>query len=180
MTTCKDFNTGSPRRKCRSVRGYLKGITSSTYRSRIRAGVRHSRARAGLPPSWDRVNRALRNLLVTAIFEVENALESRCLGQPDHPAVIEMRAVRHRVEADLGWGHGDDDEQPVEDGQAASDLVGWGRGDCEDCGRSGDFVAKVRGRFRCGPCSHQEVMKKPAPKPAVRLLDQEAKRSCAA
>ncbi len=98
-------NGQARRHKARSVRAYLRGVRPH-YRTQIGRVLRDFLASKGVGRvSGGRIpcNRETRVALADSIFSVENDLESRHGGQPDHPAVVQMRQARHRVELDLDW-----------------------------------------------------------------------------
>ena len=98
-------NGQARRHKARSVRAYLRGVRPY-YKARIGRVLRESLAAQGVGRvSGGRIacNHRTRVALADSIFSVENDLESRLGGQPDHPAVVQMRQARHRVERDLEW-----------------------------------------------------------------------------
>lgn len=90
-----------------SVTKYFKGQpVSGMFKSRIRARALASMTSSGLDVSkhpLSNLNRSKREHLASAIFEVENDLESQGDGRPDHPTVVALRAVRNEVYDDLGW-----------------------------------------------------------------------------
>jgi hypothetical protein len=49
------------------------------------------------------MNSLKRELVHDSVFDVENGIESKNGGQPDHPAVVAMRAMRNRLMDDMGW-----------------------------------------------------------------------------
>ena len=107
----RNGDNGDRHHKARSVRAYLTGV-SSHYKARIGRVLRESLTSKGVGRvSGGRIpcNPKTRIALADSIFSVENDLESRHGGQPDHAAVVQMRRARNQVEIDLGWS--DDEEQ---------------------------------------------------------------------
>lgn len=49
------------------------------------------------------MNAGLRVLLHDSIFKVMDDLESKSVGQPDHPTVIQLRVALNLVADDLRW-----------------------------------------------------------------------------
>lgn len=94
---------------------YLKGIPA-----RFRTPIRKAAIRKGLTPTVERLkspdpltgasektryrmNPENREVLASAIFEIENEFESQGIGRPHHRAVVAMRAARNELYDDLGW-----------------------------------------------------------------------------
>ena len=91
--------------KVRRITHYVRGIRTG-YRRRIRQVLRRKLSELGVGRTSGGsipCNRKTRGILADSIFAVEDELESRNGGQPDHPAVVQMRAARNRVYDDLGW-----------------------------------------------------------------------------
>ena len=79
----------------KSVRSYLKVVSSPTMRSKVRSAMR--RRCGGV---WDGLNFQRREYLHDSIFEVVNELESR---EPDHPMVEPLFDAMNMVDDDMGW-----------------------------------------------------------------------------
>ena len=82
---------------------YLRAIKSQHHRTAVVHAYRDlaSSRNGGAPrPGWTDWHR---EILQDAILRVENDLESRKGGQPDHPTVVQMRGVRNRIMDELGW-----------------------------------------------------------------------------
>jgi hypothetical protein len=93
--------------KRNSVTKYFAGLRASGhYKAEIRRDMSTRLKAKGL---WvgqhplSQLNPAKREILHDCIFAVEDRLESRGGGQPDHPAVVALRTARNRVLDDLGW-----------------------------------------------------------------------------
>jgi hypothetical protein len=98
----------------KSTTQYFAGFTvSGGIKAEIRRralGLMQQRNIADFgPSSLSRMTPGRRACLSDAIFEVENRIESRGGGQPDHPTVVALRKVRNRVLDDLGWNEADGD-----------------------------------------------------------------------
>ncbi len=101
--------------KGRYIGTYLRGVRSH-FRTQIMRLFRDSLEpcdRRGSQGVGFKCNAKTREKLADAIFRVEDELESRCGGQPDHPVVVQMRKARHRVNVDLGWDEDVERDHPV-------------------------------------------------------------------
>jgi hypothetical protein len=91
--------------KIQSISHYVRGIRGN-YRRRISRIFRDLLAAGGVWESGDGhipCNHRTREMLADSVFMIEDELESKCGGQCDHPAVVEMRTARLRINLDLGW-----------------------------------------------------------------------------
>ena len=107
-------NLANGHRRLQTLRKYVRDVPPH-YRRRIWRVYEALANDRGIPRRSDGsrpTNQKSRVALADATFRVEDELESRNGGQPDHAAVIRMRAARHGLEADAGWGPEQQNGQP--------------------------------------------------------------------
>lgn len=90
---------------CNSSLQYLKGVKSKFDRSRVQKALRRRFLEAGEsnPTRTSSLNQRRRIMLQEEIFKVEDEIESKAGGQPEHPRVVDLRRARNLVLDDLGW-----------------------------------------------------------------------------
>lgn len=88
----------------KSYMAYIRQIRSEAYRKQIRGEYNRLCAARGIdPPVGVAMNFGRREALADAIFAVEDEVESKGGGRPDHPVVLALNRVRLQLNADLGW-----------------------------------------------------------------------------
>lgn len=93
------------RTKKRTLNAYWNDLpVGATARGKVRRIMREKLVAAGGDGrSLAAMNDGRREMFADAIFAVENEIESRSGGMPDHPTVVALNTARNRVYDDLGW-----------------------------------------------------------------------------